>query len=151
MKKALATVAALGLALLGAATATSASAQTDTSARTGLHATVTPSTPSRYQAVTSTLTGGHARTSYYCTLTIWHAGIAGGASLASTSSIVTVKTNRAGKATCHQTFIPFSGTWQGHRHYCPPTRADKRAGWKCGVGYANTNNLHENAAALFRF
>lgn len=155
MKKVLALIAVLSLALVGAAAETTASAQTGeptvAEQKAGMRATVTPTRPARYAAVTSKLTGGKSRTTYYCTLTLYKAGISGGASLAYSPSITTVKTSRSGKATCRQTFVPFSGTWDGQRHYCPPTRADKRAGWKCGVGWANSNDLDQTTAALFTF
>lgn len=154
MKKVLVLVAMLGIAMTGAIAGTTASAKTaETSAseRAGLRATISPARPTRYQAVSSTLTGARPRTSYYCAMTVYKPGVPASASLAYTAGFVQTKTNASGRATCRQTFVPFKGTYKGQRHSCPPTRADKRAGWRCGIGWSNSNRLSEHTVAYFGF
>ena len=155
MKKFLALLATLAVALLGVAGQAPVSAKPadgpTVAQRAGLHATVSPSKPAVGQTVTSKLTGGAPNTTYYCTLTIYKKGIKGSASTAYSPSIVQIKTNKSGVATCRQTFQKFTASYDGTSHSCPPTKKDKKAGWGCAVGWANSKNLNQTAVGVFQF
>ncbi|HWC33946.1 MAG TPA: hypothetical protein VG650_03870 [Mycobacteriales bacterium] len=121
------------------------------SASAGLHGTVKPAKPAVGQTVKVHVTGAAKNHSYYCLLAIGHAGVMGGASLADTGTLQTVKSNRSGVVSCTQIFLTFPGSYQGKSHQCPPTKADKKHGWYCGVGIANVTNHKQFVIAKFNF
>jgi hypothetical protein len=114
-------------------------------------ATVTPAKPKSGQPIVVKASGLQKKASYYCLLALAHKGVTGNASTANTQSLVTVKTNAAGKVTCKNIFLPFKGTWKGKKHSCPPTKADKKSGWGCGVAFASVKGHNFVGTAKFKF
>jgi hypothetical protein len=149
-KTALALGAAASIGLIGA-TAPVALAQPGHQAAKGFHATVNVTKPKIGQNLKVKATGAKPNATYFCVLVVDHKGISGAASLADTPTLETRKSNAAGKITCNQVFNKFTGSYKNKKHSCPPTKADKRSGWGCGVGLANESNTKNFAVALFKF
>jgi hypothetical protein len=148
-KTALAIGAAASICLVGAGAPAALATTHHPAAK--FSATVTPTKPKSGQAIVGKATGAAKKAQYYCLLTLDHKGITFGASLADTASLVTVNSNSAGKITCKSLFLPFKGTYKGKKHSCPPTKADKKAGWTCGLSFANANNHKQFTIADFKF
>lgn len=139
---ALGAAASISVAALGAPLA---------SANAGLSGTAKPAKPAIGQTVKVHVTGAIKKHSYYCLLALGHAGVMGGASLADTGTLQTVKSTKSGVINCTQVFLNFTGTYKGKTHHCPPTKADKRHGWYCGVGIANVTNHKQFVIVPFKF
>jgi hypothetical protein len=134
--------AGIGLAAASAPAATALSA---------LHITVSPLKPKPGAPVTAKVTNATPRAKYYCILTLHKAGVSANAKSAFVPSLVHVTASSRGTMTCHEVFLPFSGTFQGKRHYCPPRAADKRAGWGCAVTIINVKNYNQHVYGDFKF
>jgi hypothetical protein len=146
-KTALAVAASAAAAIsLGAATAPLAQAS-------GLHVTVSPTKPKPGQTVTAKLTGGAHKAKYYCIMGVEKAGTTPGVNSADVSSLQTLTTNSHGAATCHQVFFKFTvkEKYKGKAVSCPPSKAEKKAGFKCGVAFANVKNHKQFSFGVFKF
>ncbi|HTR70115.1 MAG TPA: hypothetical protein VMH41_07785, partial [Mycobacteriales bacterium] len=135
MKKSVVAVGtALTMALAGAA-APAALAQGHTphaKASAGLKVSVSPSKPKSGDTVHATLSGGKKGVNYVCVFTTFKKGTSLGASDAYTNSAQTNIKAKHGKAHCSFVFLPFKVP---AGHSCPPSKADKKKGWKCGVAF----------------
>lgn len=119
-----------------------------------LHITLSNYKPKSGQKVHATLHNAVNGVQYACLFTTYHAG----GSLSIPDAFVTTATQghtgKHGKAHCTLTFQP--GT-TAHGHSCPPTKKDKKAGWKCGFVMAdpsaqgNPKKGKNYQVALFKF
>jgi hypothetical protein len=141
------------LAVAASAAALSLGAVSAPLQASGLHVTVSPTKPRAGQTVTVKLTGGAHKAKYYCIMGVERKGVTPGVNTADVASLQTLTTNKFGKATCHQVFFKFSvkTKYKGKAVTCPPSRAQKRAGWKCGVAFANVKNHKQFSFGLFKF
>jgi hypothetical protein len=114
-------------------------------------ATVKPAKPRAGQTIIAHATGAQKNAKYYCLLALYHKGITGNANSAVTGSLITVKAGAAGKITCKNIFLPFKRSWKGKKHSCPPTKADKKAGWGCGLAFASVKGHNFAGTAVFKF
>ena len=148
MRKTALAVAAMAALGLGASLAPVAQASS------GLHVTATPLKPANGHPVTAHITGGppHSK-DYLCIFSMYKKGVKATAGLADTPSFTKVTLNKYGAATCHMIFLKFkvSQKFHGKPLVCPPTRAEKAAGWKCGVAAANFVTRKQFTFALFKF
>jgi len=149
-KSILAAGAAASICLVGA-TAPVALAQSHATSKTAFKATVSPRKPKAGQTVIAKATGAKPKASYYCLLSLYKKGAKLGAALADTNTLVTLKSNSKGRITCKTVFVKFHGTGQYKKISCPPTRAQAKSGWKCGVALANANNHNNFVLAAFKF
>lgn len=135
MRKKLFAIAAIGMliAAMGAGAA-------DAGSTKYFHSTVSPSTAVKSGTVlTSKATGATPNTAYYCVIAAYSTKN-GGVSAPDNATLKVVKTNKKGQATCKVTYHPFKGTdnnGDGKTHGCPVSKANKKAGWKCGVAWAD--------------
>jgi hypothetical protein len=149
MKRTALAVAASAAALsIGAVTAPLAQAS-------GLHVTLSTTKPKASgQFVTAHVTGGKPRNAdYLCIFSMDKAGVKQTAALAYTPSFDKFTFNKHGAATCKMFFSKFSvpQKFKGKKLTCPPTKAEKKAGWKCGVAVANFVTRKAGVFAPFKF
>jgi hypothetical protein len=146
MKKMALAVAAAAAVGLGGVAAPFAQAS-------GLHITITPLRPHQGQPMTAHVTGGPPNSKdYLCIESMYKAGVKPSAAEAYTPSYQKIpKLSPSGAGTCHMVFLKFHVKIGGKTLYCPPTAANKRAGWKCGVATANFVTRKQFVFALFRF
>lgn len=88
-------------------------------------------------------------TAYYCVQVAFSKNI----SAPNESSLKAVKSNAKGKLTCKTTYKPFKGTDQtsGKKYSCPPTKAETKAGVKCGVAFADQATIGAMSAGVAPF
>jgi hypothetical protein len=114
--------------------------------------TVSPAKPKLTSPVTAKASGFPKNTKIVCLLVVFKPGAPVGAAQAYVPSLVNLKSNAKGKATCHQLFLKFKAKdSKGKTHSCPPSKADKKSGWGCGVTVANPANHKQYAVGLFKF
>jgi hypothetical protein len=145
-------VAAAGLSLAAAAALPAAAgaahhAAAHPSSKGTFKSTVSPTTVHNGQTITLKAHGAKPKTDYTCVLTVTHGS---NYALGPHSILGTKKSSKHGKFTCSTIFHPFSGSPVngGPKRHCPTTKADRRAGWKCGFA-ASTLNKKSNTISYF--
>lgn len=107
--------------------------------------TLTPKTI--HVGSTYKITSSHAMpsTTYNC-IEIATKGAKYGYSL---STLKLVKSTAAGHVTCSGKYASFKATVSGKVRHCPQTKADRKAGIKCGIAVSTTDQK-SNTAAFFK-
>jgi hypothetical protein len=155
MKKMAIVGAAASLCLVGTAgTSALATAHHQPAAKHKLHITLSNYKPKSGDKVKATLHNAKNGVQYACLFTTYKKGV----KLSIPDSFVTTATQnhtgKNGKAHCTLTFQ--TGTTV-NGHSCPPSKKDKKAGWKCGFVMADPNaqgnpQVNKNySVALFKF
>jgi hypothetical protein len=141
-------VASLCLAGTAGGAAIATTHHTPAITRGGLTVKVSPTRPSPGQSVKATLTGARKGVGYVCIEGTFKKGVKLSASDGYTpSAVLNIKAHH-GKASCNQVYLPFT-TPSGH--HCPPTKKDKKAGWGCGVAFADPKHRTHYSYALYKF
>jgi hypothetical protein len=81
--------------------------------------------------------GAEKKVTYTCVFAIVKGKNANSPNL---GNIAHATANKKGKFSCSLTFHPFTGTINGKTAHCPPSKADKKAGIKCGFAAADPAN-----------
>lgn len=155
MKKTAIVAAAASLCLAGTASTAALATAHHPAAKHTLKVKLSNYKPKAGDNVTATMAHANKKVGYVCLLTTYKKGVALSASDSFTSTAsLNHKPNSKGTVTCSETFIP--GTTP-HGHSCPPTKKDKKKGWKCGIAVADPaaqGNAHEGknyAVGVFKF
>lgn len=112
--------------------------------------TVTPSKPKAGHAITAVGTGAPKSAAMDCIEVLLKKGFTPGQSQSYIPTLRTPNSNAAGKVVCQDKFMAFHDRARGKMHYCPPTKADKKAGWGCGIVIASSDNKYIGVAK-FKF
>jgi hypothetical protein len=112
--------------------------------------TLSPTKPKNGQAVAVTGTGGPKNSPYNCVEALMHKGYTPGGAQAYLPTLRNPVANSKGKVVCHSKFGAFSAKARGATRHCPPTKADKKAGWGCGFILATADNK-QAGKARFKF
>lgn len=106
--------------------------------------TISPNPVHSGQTLTLKGSGALKNTSYTCVIVVIKGknyGLAPG-------SLTPVKSNSKGKVTCKHTFTSFSASVGGKTRHCPLTKADKKAGFQCGMA-VSTADQKSNTISYF--
>jgi hypothetical protein len=111
------------------------------------HSTLSPKTAHKGTRMTLKASGAEHKTNYICVFAIVK-GKQHGQDLLNTA---TVKSSKHGSFHCSLVFKPFKEKVAGKVRHCPLTKADKRAGVKCGFAAADPlNSTKSNTIAYFK-
>lgn len=112
--------------------------------------TLTPKT-GIHTGTVLTLKGTKAlkNTAYYCVMTSAKDGV----SAPDVKHMQVVKSNAKGAISCKIKFAPFTGTGDSDnkKHSCPPSPADKKAGFKCAIAFADQATIGAMSAGAQYF
>jgi hypothetical protein len=106
------------------------------------HSTLTPKVAHKGTRMTLKASGAEKKTSYLCLFALVK-GTQHGQELNNTASVTSSK---KGTFHCTLTFKPFTAIVAGKTRHCPLTKADKKAGVKCGFAAADPLNATKSNA-----
>jgi putative lipoic acid-binding regulatory protein len=110
------------------------------------HSTLTPKVAHPGTKMTLKATGAEHKKNYICIFAI----VKGKAHNQDLFNTTTVKSSKKGTFHCSLTFHPFKETIAGKVRHCPLTKADKKAGVKCGFAAADPlNSTKSNTIQYF--
>jgi hypothetical protein len=104
--------------------------------------------PASGQTVKGTASPANPKGNYVCIFSAYKPGAKLSASDSNTSSVQLNLKVKHGKVSCSNVFLPFT-TPSGH--HCPPSKADKKAGWSCGLAFADQDNRTDYKVGVFKF
>jgi hypothetical protein len=146
MKKTAAVIGAAGLCLAaGMAPALGASSVHH------FKTVASPSTVKVGQTVTAKGKGAIKGATYYCVLTLENPHVSGGQTLASIPSLKYPKASKSGAISCSQKLVKFVGHNGSKAYNCPPTKAQKKAGWSCAVAFADQKTMGKKSLSVAPF
>jgi hypothetical protein len=153
LKKMIVAGAACG-ALAAAALPAASSASPSAPLAAAVHHFTSHVTPDKNVAVGRklTLTSTHAtpNTLYICALGV--ANLKTGSKYGDVGSATTVKSSKTGKVKCTVKFVKFHGAdTSGTVRHCPLTKKDAKAGYRCGVTFADAGTFGNTSASFAVF
>jgi hypothetical protein len=154
MKKqalAVGTAAALAaLSVAGSAVAAQAHQSRPAATFKTFRVTLSSTRPHSGQSITASGTSTEKNASFNCIEILLHGSQTPGQQNAWLPTLRTPSSNAKGRVVCKDVFQKFHHTLSGKTHYCPPSNADKRAGWGCGMVIAS-NDRKSIGIAHFKF